>query len=219
MKSQQKKSEFTLSEQEVQNLINSTINFEHRVILKFLYWAGLRVFEVSALKVEDIDLERKLIYVRKGKGGKSGTVPFIDSTFHADVRHLIGKRTSGNLFTIRKRWMQELVRIAGERAGIKNPDPFAKHINAHMLRHTIARHLKKWNYPPEFIKNFLRHSSINTTYDQYGTMGISEMQHIAARRRGDTSLLPTEKTYIPEVAYNPPLPDDNDAFNTMRRLN
>jgi integrase len=199
MKSQQKASEFTLSEQEVQNLINSTINFEHRMILKCLYYAGMRVFEVAALKVEDVDLERKLIHVRKGKGGKHGTIPFIDATFYADMSHYIGKRTSGNVFTIRKRWMQEIVRNAGERAKITHPNPFAKHINPHLMRHSIARHLKSNGYPAEFLKNFLRHESINTTYDQYGTMGIGEMQQIAARKRGDTSLLPKETKRVPEV--------------------
>ena len=55
---------------------------------------------------------------------------------------------------------------------------------------SIARHLKKWGYNPEFIKNHLRHASINTTYDQYGTMSLDEMQQENARKRGDTNLLP-----------------------------
>lgn len=202
MKSQQKNSEFTLTEQEVQNLINATVNFEHRMILKCLYYAGMRVFEVAALKVEDLDFERRRIHIKQGKGGKSGIVPFIDSGFMADMRHYIGKRRDGNVFTIKKRWMQEIVRIAGERAAITHPNPFMKHVNAHLLRHSIARHLKANGYNPEFIKNFLRHSSINTTYDEYGTMGLEEMQQIAARKRGDTSLLPETKKRIPEVMFD-----------------
>lgn len=204
MKSQQKNSEFTLSEQEVNNIINSTVNFEHRMLLKCLYFAGMRVFEVAALKVEDIDFHRRVINVKRGKGGKSRTIPFIDSGFMADMRHFLGKRGNGNVFTIRKRWMQECVKIAGEKAHITHPNPFMKHINAHLFRHSIARHLKSHGYNPEFIKNFLGHSSINTTYDQYGTMGIDEMQQIAARKRGDTNLLPKTSKQIPEVIeYEP----------------
>lgn len=193
MKSQHKPSEYTLREHEVSKIFNSTKTFEHRIMIKCMYWGGMRVFEVANLKIEDIDLERRRIHVMEGKGGKTGTVPIIDSEFLADLRHLISTRKAGKLFPYKKRWMQRIVERAGLEAQVSHPDPQRKHINPHLFRHSIARHLKKWGYNAEFIKNFLRHESINTTYDQYGTMSLDEMQEENAKRRNDMNLLPQVK--------------------------
>lgn len=193
MKSQHKASEYTLREQEVQKMFNAAPTFEFRVMLKCMYWGALRVFEVANLQVEDIDLDRRRIHVMDGKGGKTGTIPIIDADFLADLKHLIGQRRSGKLFPYKKRWMQRVVERVGVLADIKHPNPHKKHINPHLFRHSIARHLKRWGYQAEFIKNHLRHESINTTYDQYGTMSLDEMQEENARKREDLSLLPQVK--------------------------
>jgi site-specific recombinase XerD len=53
---------------EVAALFQNTPNFKHRAILMTIYAAGLRVSELSSLRVTDIDRQRQLIYVRQGKG-------------------------------------------------------------------------------------------------------------------------------------------------------
>jgi integrase len=71
---------------------------------------------------------------------------------------------------------------AGERAGITNPNPARQHINPHIFRHSIARHLKNKRFSAEWIQNFLGHASYKTTMDMFGTLSIDEMQQEAEKR-------------------------------------
>ena len=51
----------------------------HLLMAKLLYGSGLRLMECIRLRVQDLDFERKLIYVRDGKGGKDRTTLFPES--------------------------------------------------------------------------------------------------------------------------------------------
>src|SRR6201989_1572999 len=59
-----------LSRDEVARLLNATTCLKHQAALSVAYGAGLRVAEVSTLKVSDIDSERMLLKVERGKGGQ-----------------------------------------------------------------------------------------------------------------------------------------------------
>src|SRR5471032_1365267 len=59
-----------LSPDEVARLLNATACLKHQAALSVAYGAGLRVAEVSSLKVSDIDSERMLLQVERGKGGR-----------------------------------------------------------------------------------------------------------------------------------------------------
>lgn len=59
-----------LSPDEVARLLNATTCLKHQAALSVAYGAGLRVAEVSMLKVADIDSERMLLRVERGKGGR-----------------------------------------------------------------------------------------------------------------------------------------------------
>ena len=59
-----------LSRDEVARLLNATTCLKHQAALSVAYGVGLRVAEVSALKVTDIDSQRMLIRVERGKGGQ-----------------------------------------------------------------------------------------------------------------------------------------------------
>lgn len=58
-----------LSRDEVARLLNATTCLKHQAALSVAYGAGLRVAEVSMLKVNDVDSERMLLRVERGKGG------------------------------------------------------------------------------------------------------------------------------------------------------
>ena len=58
-----------LSRDEVARLLNATTCLKHQAALSIAYGAGLRVAEVSMLKVADVDSERMLLRVERGKGG------------------------------------------------------------------------------------------------------------------------------------------------------
>jgi integrase/recombinase XerD len=59
-----------LSRDEVTRLLNATTCLKHQAALSVAYGAGLRVAEVAALKFSDIDSERMLLRVERGKGGR-----------------------------------------------------------------------------------------------------------------------------------------------------
>lgn len=59
-----------LSRDEVARLLNATTCLKHQAALSVAYGAGLRVAEVSMLKVTDVDSERMVLRVERGKGGR-----------------------------------------------------------------------------------------------------------------------------------------------------
>lgn len=203
-----RRGDYTLSEVDVRNLINSTVNFRDRVLLKTMYFGGLRRSEAQRLEVQHIDFERKRLTVLMGKGGKTRVVPVLDSEWLADLRHLVGKRDKGLVFVkndgsgLHNDYVYQLVVKAGVKSGVKNPFPLSGgRINPHLLRHSIARHLKDKGYPVEFVQRFLGHASFKTTMDVYGRMGIEEQQRLVARKTGDLTLLGESERRVPEVAH------------------
>lgn len=186
-KHQLKAAAYHLQLSEIKKIFFNTSNFRDRCLLKSLFWAGLRREEASNLDVRDIDFERKRVKVR-GKGDKTRIVPIIDDDFLGDLKHLIEGRTEGPVFSgpsnnqIKIRRINYITQKAGERAGIKNPNPRLKHINPHILRHSIARFLKSKSFSAEWIQNFLGHASYKTTMDMYGTISIDEMQEESERK-------------------------------------
>src|SRR3990167_1152530 len=98
MKSQFRPSQFTLPKSQVLAIANAPPNFRDRVLIKALYWAGLRRFECTALNIVDVDFVKGALWVMHGKGDKLRFVPFLDDTFKSELRHLIGKRSEGPVF-------------------------------------------------------------------------------------------------------------------------
>ena len=64
-----------LSQEEVQRMLECSMNLMHRAMLLTLYSTGLRRTELTQLKVEDIDSKCMMIHVRQGKGGHDRDVP------------------------------------------------------------------------------------------------------------------------------------------------
>ncbi len=56
-----------LSQQEIQKLIDSYANAKHKLIISLAYACGLRVSEVVAIQIKDIDIDRRCLLVRHGK--------------------------------------------------------------------------------------------------------------------------------------------------------
>lgn len=68
---------------EADQLIGATRKLRYRVFLLATYSMGLRLSETLALQVGDIDGERKLVHIRRGKGHKDRFVPLPELTYHA----------------------------------------------------------------------------------------------------------------------------------------
>lgn len=187
MKQQMKASAYHLKPAEVRKLILAARDFRDRCIIKTLYWMGLRRQELVDFDIRDIDQDRKRVTVR-GKGDKTRIIPIINEEHLSDLMHYIGHRQQGPVFlsnqekALSVRTVNDIVEKVGVRAGVQNPNPRLRHLNPHILRHSISRWLKSQGFPAEWVQNFLGHQSYKTTMDMYGTISIDEMQEIAERK-------------------------------------
>jgi integrase len=187
IRDQQAAADFYLSPSEIKRLIFACDNFRDRCMIKLLAYSGMRREELQQLDVQDIDFERKRIYIRSGKGGKSRTIPASESVL-ADLKHLIHNRKKGPLFLSQKggrlslRQVNRIVAKAGKSAGLKHPDPKRKAINPHLLRHSFGRNALKAGMPMEQVQQILGHASIKTTIDIYGVPSVDDTQEQFERR-------------------------------------
>ncbi|MFX0138652.1 MAG: tyrosine-type recombinase/integrase [Candidatus Hodarchaeota archaeon] len=178
---------YHLQLREIKKLFFSTTSFRDCCLLKSLFWAGLRREEATRLDVRDINFDRKRIKIR-GKGNKARTVPILDDELFNKLKSLLTGRTAGLIFVksddkpLTVRMINHITTQAGEKAGIKNPNPKLKHINPHIFRHSIVKYLKNKGLSAEWIQNFLGHTSYKTTMDMYGTLSIDEMQQEVERK-------------------------------------
>ena len=181
MPTQNSAAEFSLSMDEVRSLVDAAGTFRNRVLIRTLYYTGIRRQELCDLEVPDIDFDRHRIYVRHGKGNKSRIVP-IPKDLATDFRMLIGRRRSGPVFLSQRghklatRTVNYIVARAGKLAGISNPNPRRKTINPHILRHTFARQYLRNGGQMYRLSQILGHASVAVTHAVYGTASEEEIQ-------------------------------------------
>ncbi len=154
-----------LTKEEVIGLFKAVENEKHLLILEIIYSAGLRVSEVVNLKKCDFDFERRIGWVRKGKGMKDR--PFIIArALESKLKAYVGKNcqaSAGYLFpgangrTLHIRTVQEIVKHAAIKSGIK------KNVHPHSLRHSFATHLIENGYDVAAVQPLLGHNSAETT--------------------------------------------------------
>ena len=129
-----------------------------------LYSAGLRVGEVVKLRVEDIDVKRKLIRIRSGKGRKDRYTIFSEvalNTFKEYVKKykpekwlFPGQRKDRHITT---RTVQKIFENVCRKAGVK------KAVTVHSLRHSFATHLLESGVDLRYIQELLGHKSSKMT--------------------------------------------------------
>lgn len=149
----------------------SLIGMRDRAVLELLFSTGLRVSELSNLKIDQVNLKRDEFTVR-GKGGKPRLV-FLSSTAKESLKTYLAKRrdTSPYLFVshdrakrgrkeqgpLTPRSIQRLVERCAREAGI------TKRITPHTLRHTFATDLLINGADIRSVQSMLGHASITTT--------------------------------------------------------
>lgn len=159
-----------LSRDEVVRLLNATTCLKHQAALSVAYGAGLRVSEVSSLKVCDIDSERMLIRVEHGKGGRYRnamlpvdlltllrqwwTVGRQQGVMHRDGWLFPGQQVSKPIST---RQLHRIVVEAAQAAEI------SKRVGPHTLRHSFATHLLEDGTDIRIIQVLLGHSKLENT--------------------------------------------------------
>lgn len=154
-----------LSPDEVARLIEAAGNLQARAILMALYSTGLRRTELVRLHVEDIDSERMMIHVRKGKGGKDRDVPLCPKLLGTLREYwrwkrpktwlFPGERGNGEHLSDKSVWYA--CAEAARHAGLK------KRVSPHMLRHSFATHLLEDGADLPTIQMLLGHADLEAT--------------------------------------------------------
>lgn len=154
-----------LSIDEVTRFLATVPDRKMCAVLVTAYAAGLRVFEVVALRVCDIDSQRMVLRVADGKGGKARLVMLSPKLLellraywkaeHPRGEWLFPGRDPAGHISIRS--VQLACQIARDAAGI------GKHITMHTLRHSFATHLLEAGTDLCTIKLLLGHRSLSTT--------------------------------------------------------
>jgi integrase/recombinase XerD len=154
-----------LSQEEVLAFFDHIPSLKYRAALMIAYGAGLRVSEVVALHVADIDSQRMLLRVQQGKGQKDRYAMLSPRLLDVLRRYFRAIRPPGDyLFpSWRKEYhlstasLQLACREAALRAGIR------KRVTVHTLRHSFATHLLENGTDIRIIQVLLGHSRIDTT--------------------------------------------------------
>ena len=129
------------------------------------YAAGLRVSEVAALRVEDIDSRRMVIRVRQGKGRKDRYVMLSPELLELLRAYWKAARPRTWLFpgSDPERPITTSAVLQGLPAGPARPRGSSKHVTVHTLRHSFATHLLEAGTDLRTIQVLLGHHSPRTT--------------------------------------------------------
>src|SRR4051794_21480288 len=156
-----------LSVEEVMLLLQAASAPKYKAAFATAYGAGLRVSEIVALKVGDIDSERMLLRVERGKGGKdrhamlSPQLLELLRTWWREGRRRSLLLPGGWLFPgrnpVEPLSARQLGRVAAQAAGIN------KRVSPHTLRHSFATHLLEQGVDIRVIQTLLGHAKLDTT--------------------------------------------------------
>jgi site-specific recombinase XerD len=155
-----------LTQEQATALLEAAHTPWHRAMLALLLFAGLRRSEVTAITLDDLDLENAQLLVR-GKGAKQRVLPLTPLVIKAiseylqcrpqtESQHLFVSRVGGHPLHARVagRMLQHVLR----RAGLDQ-----EHITPHRLRHTFATHLIRNGVDVKTVQELLGHADLQTT--------------------------------------------------------
>jgi site-specific recombinase XerD len=153
-----------LSPTEVAQLLEAAPTLKYRTALTIVYAAGLRISEVIALKVRDIDSQRMVIRVAQGKGRKDRYVMLSPKLLPLLRKYWKAARPTDWLFPskipgqpLNVASLQRACAEARQRSRLTKP------VTVHTLRHSFATHLLESGTNVRAIQLLLGHRSLATT--------------------------------------------------------
>ena len=151
------------SQAEVKLILANCENLKHKAILATVYSCGLRVSELTNLKITDIDSNTMTVTIRQSKNNRDRVVVLAEKLLillrdyfkeYKPKEYLFEGRTNGRYS---ERSVQQLLKQLLAKLKIN------KQGSVHSLRHSYATHLIEQGTDVRFVKDLLGHKSIKTT--------------------------------------------------------
>lgn len=168
-----------MSAAEIRALIDGVKNIKHRTIIMLLYSTGMRLSEIAALKITDIDSKNMRIKVVQGKGSKDRYTILSEQVLqelrayyliYKPKEYLFNGDKPGKRYSMRS--IQHLVQKGLAQIGLDS-----KNYTVHTIRHSFATHLVDNGTDLHTVKELLGHSNLQTTL-RYMHLTTTRMQGI-----------------------------------------
>lgn len=192
---------------------STPLGLRDRALMELLYSSGLRRMEAANLELGDIDMQRRVVLVREGKGRKDRLLPVTERALYWLQEYLTKSRPQ-LAWDLREKgvflahdgtpigmaWVSGIVLRYTRRAEV------GKSGGAHLIRHTMATLMLEGGADIRFIQAMLGHAELSTT-QIYTQVAIRQLQqvhantHPGALRRVRGELLPAT---LPPSAVMPP---------------
>ena len=177
-----------------------TFEARDRAMLELLYSTGMRVSELVAVDMANLDFDSEMVRVR-GKGNRERLIPigrpatkalreyFTQRDVQLKTRMQKGKKFDGKAVFLNSRGsrittrsVERLIAGYGRKAGIDKP------VTPHVLRHSFATHLLEMGADMRSVQELLGHASLSTTQkythlDMVHLMKVYDKAHPKARKR------------------------------------
>lgn len=171
----------TLTQDQIKTLLSAIentypkLNYTHReanhyelkLVFALAYGCGLRLSECLRIRFQDIDFERKTIFVEKGKNYKDRIIPMSTGVYNSLQDYIYNFRNNqktayNRLFLkVNKNALNKMLKHLQDTC--EDEQIKEKRLSLHVLRHSIATHLLQNGMNIENISQFLGHSSLEST--------------------------------------------------------
>jgi site-specific recombinase XerD len=161
-----------LSTEEVRAVLSRVTSLRNHAFLSTVYSCGLRLQEALHLEVQDIDSQRMMIHVHRGKGAKDRYVPLPNETLALLRKHWATHKNPRLIFPSRGIYkdgsvIQKPVSVGTVHLALRNALRAAgiqKHdVSVHSLRHAYATHLLEAGVNLRVIQRYMGHASLEST--------------------------------------------------------
>lgn len=166
-----------LSIEEIHMILEKIGNFKHRTMIETIYTHGLRVSELPALTLSDIDSKQNVLIVKNSKQNKDRNIP-LDQVCLVHLRQYYRRYKPkfllfpGQSGLYSPTSIRKILTKAVQAAGI------TKNVTPHTLRHSYATHLLEQGTDLRYIQEILGHASSKTTeiYTHVTTKHLGSIQ-------------------------------------------
>lgn len=158
-----KKLPVVLAQDEVRTILGGIRNPVVRMALRLIYLCGLRVSEAARMTLADIDWQRRLVWVRSGKGGKDRSIPLSAKMLETLGDYRQRYRCRSWLFPGRNGGPLSVSTVQRAFSDALRHSGVEKRASVHTLRHSFATHLLECGVDLRVIQELLGHQNLQTT--------------------------------------------------------